>query len=61
LKTCPECKTSWYETYANGTTRVGYCQNCSLETKELTKDKDEIPYIVVSRPKTPVKNRFGDK
>jgi len=58
VKTCPVCSTGWYETYANGKTKVGYCQHCSLETKEETTEKDEIYMPVINKPKA--KNRFSE-
>jgi hypothetical protein len=48
---CPNCREDWYTSYSNGTWREGYCQNCGLETKVPTKDKDVVPVIHIEKPR----------
>lgn len=53
MRQCPACyHVGLYSTFANGTTEVGYCQNCGYESKVSTTKKDYVPKIVVERPQS---------
>lgn len=48
---CPNCNSEYYSVYANGTWREGYCQNCGYESKESSKDIENLKKVNVSKPK----------
>lgn len=43
FKTCPNCAQQWYDFYANGNWREGYCQFCSYEDKIPTTEVANMP------------------
>lgn len=53
MNTCPNCVTSNYSTFANGSTRVGYCQHCSYESREPTTDNDTEMVVLTGPSRIP--------